>query len=171
MGINGRRSEWIAAGQHHLGSSTSMRFFVRIFAVLGILALIGLATGAAYSAGLAASGVAQPAAYGLGFAFLGFGLFHFFGFILFVFLFFGLLRLAFGGRRGWSGRGGMGWGHGYGPGGWNQAAGDPREAWIRGRLEEWHKTAHAPDSAGGLPTAGAGSPTAGASDPTSNPPA
>lgn len=149
-----------------------MRIFGRILAVLGILALIGLVTGAAYSAGLAASGVAQPAAYGYGFAFLGFGLFHFLGFILFVFLFFALLRFVFGGRRGWGGHNGMGgWGHGYGPGpgtpghdGSSQTSGDPREAWIRGRLEEWHKTAHAPDgTAGSQPTPGAG--------PTSTPPA
>jgi hypothetical protein len=149
-----------------------MRIFGRILAVLGILALIGLVTGAAYSAGLAASGVAQPAAYGYGFGFFGFGLFHFLGFILFVFLFFALLRFVFGGRRGWGGHNGMGgWGHGYGPGpgtpgqgGWSQTSGDPREAWIRGRLEEWHKTAHAPDgTAGSQPTPGAG--------PTSTPPA
>jgi hypothetical protein len=143
-----------------------MRIFGRILAVLGILALIGLATGAAYSAGLAASGVAQPAAYGYGFAFLGFGLFHFLGFILFVFLLFGLLRLAFGGHRGWAGRGGMGtglggWGQGYGPGA-NQASGDPREAWIRGRLEEWHKTAHAAEQA-------SSSGSTGDAKPTSNP--
>jgi hypothetical protein len=128
-----------------------MHIFGRILAVLGILALIGLVTGAAYSAGLAASGAAaSPAAYGLGFGFFGFGLFHFFGFILFFFLLFGLLRLALGGRRGWAGRGQMGggWGHGYGPGpgGSSQTSGDPREAWIRGRLEEWHRTAHAPES-------------------------
>jgi hypothetical protein len=139
-----------------------MRIFGRILAALGILALIGLATGAAYAAGLAASGVAQPAGYGYGFAFFGFGLFHFLGFILFVFLLFGLLRLAFGGHRGWAGRGG--WGQGYGPGGWNQASGNPREAWIRGRLEEWHKTAHATDGVPGPQ----GAPSAG---PTSNPPA
>jgi len=149
-----------------------MRIFGRILAVLGILALIGLVTGAAYAAGLAASGVAQPAAYGYGFAFLGFGLFHFLGFILFVFLFFALLRFAFGGRRGWGGHNGMGgWGHGYGPGpgtpgqgGWNQSSGDPREAWIRGRLEEWHKTAHATEQASGPGSAGD-------ARPTSNPPA
>jgi len=170
-----------------------MRIFGRILAVLGILALIGLVTGAAYSAGLSASGVAQPAAYGYGFAFLGFGLFHFLGFLLFVFLFFALLRFAFGGRRGWGGPGGMGgWGRGYGPGpgtpgqgpghdgwnqaGWNRADGDPREAWIRGRLEEWHAGAHAAGSAGG-PSAGptTGPATGGqapATDaPTANPPA
>lgn len=146
-----------------------MRIFGRILAVLGILALIGLATGAAYSAGLAASGVAQPAAYGYGFAFLGFGLFHFLGFILFAFLLFVLVRLAFGGHRGWAGRGGMGsgmggWGQGHGPGGWNQASGDPREAWIQNRLEDWHKTAHATEAAPGPQAA----PGAG---PTSNPPA
>jgi len=149
-----------------------MRIFGRILAVLGILALIGLATGAAYSAGLAASGVAQPAAYGYGFGFLGFGLFHFLGFILFVFLFFALLRFAFGGRRGWGGHSGMGgWGHGYGPGpgtpgpgGWNPSSGDPREAWIRARLEDWHKTAHAAEQA---PGPGSG----GDAKPTSNPPA
>ena len=141
-----------------------MRIFGRILAVLGILALIGLVTGAAYAAGLAASGVAQPGAYGYGFAFLGFGLFHFLGFILFVFLLFGLLRLAFGGHRGWAGRGGMGgWGQGYGPGA-SQASGDPREAWIRGRLEEWHRTAHAPDQAPGPGSAGD-------VKPPSNPPA
>jgi hypothetical protein len=159
-----------------------MRIFGRILAVLGILALIGLVTGAAYSAGLAASGVAQPAAYGYGFAFLGFGLFHFLGFLLFVFLFFALLRFAFGGRRGWGGPGGMGgWGRGYGPGpgtasqgydGWNQAGGDPREAWIRGRLEEWHAGAHAAGSASG-PTSGSTTGPAGGGQPpaTDAPPA
>ena len=153
-----------------------MRIFGRILAVLGILALIGLVTGAAYSAGLAASGVAQPAAYGYGFAFLGFGLFHFLGFVLFVFLFFALLRFVFGGGRGWGGHHGMGgWGRGYGPGpgtpgqgGWNQAGGDPREAWIRGRLEEWHIGAHAAGPAAG-PATDSQPPATGA--PTSNPPA
>ena len=76
-----------------------MRFFGRFLAILGVLALVGLATGAAYAAGLAASGVAQPAAAGFGYGFIGFGLFHFFGFVLFVFLLVGLLRLAFGGRQ------------------------------------------------------------------------
>ena len=140
-----------------------MRIFGRILAVLGILALIGLVTGAAYSAGLAASGVAvQPVAYGLGFGLFGFGLFHFFGFILFFFLLFGFLRIAFGGsRRGWGGTDGMGHlGHGYGPTG-----GDPREAWIRGRLEDWHRTAHAAD--GNSPTP----PPAPAAGPNPNPPA
>jgi hypothetical protein len=139
-----------------------MRIFGRILAVLGILALIGLVTGAAYSAGLAASGVAvQPVAYGLGFGLFGFGLFHFFGFILFFFLLFGFLRIAFGGsRRGWGGPGHMG--HGYGPG---PTGGDPREAWIRGRLEDWHRTAHAAD--GSSPSA----PAAPAAGPDTNPPA
>jgi hypothetical protein len=146
-----------------------MHIFGRILAVLGILTLIGLVTGAAYSVGLAASGVAvQPGAYGLGLGFFGFGLFHFFGFILFIFVLFVLLRVAFGGRRGWAGHGplGGGWGHGYGPGsgGWNQTSGDPREAWIRGRLEEWHKTAHATEATPPPPT------TADAG-PSSNPPA
>lgn len=140
-----------------------MRIFGRILAVLGILALIGLATGAAYSAGLTASGAAvQPVTYGLGLGFFGFGLFHFFGFILFFFLLFALLRVAFGGgRRGWGGRArsGHGWGAdwgggqaGSGPDGSDQTPGDPREAWIRGRLEDWHRTAHA--AAGGSPTQG-----------------
>lgn len=137
-----------------------MRFFVRILAVLGILALIGLATGLAYTAGLNAAGVAVHPVYGIGLGFFGFGLFQFFGFILFLFVLFALLRVAFGGRRGWGGRGG--WGpYGYGPGGYgpgypagtggpDQASGDPREAWIRGRLEEWHRAAHA---AGTTPSA------------------
>jgi hypothetical protein len=129
-----------------------MRFLVRILAVLGILALIGLVTGLAYTAGLNAAGVAVHPAYGIGLGFFGFGLFHFFGFLLFLFLLFALLRLAFGGRRGWGGRGGWGsygpgWGYGpgdgAGSGGPTQASSDPREAWIRGRLEEWHRTAHA----------------------------
>jgi hypothetical protein len=142
-----------------------MRFSSRILAVLGILALIGLIGGAAYAAGLSASGVAHPDGYGYGFAFIGFGVLHFLGFILFVFLFFALLRFAFGGHRGWGGRGQMGgWGQGPGPGGWNQTAGDPREAWIRGRLEEWHRTAHATDG-----TPPSQPPTAGG--PTSTPPA
>ncbi len=142
-----------------------MHIFGRILAVLGILALIGLVTGAAYSAGLAASGVAvQPVAYGLGFGLFGFGLFHFFGFILFFFVLFGFLRIAFGGgRRGWGGTGHMGHmghGEGYGPTG-----GDPREAWIRGRLEDWHRTAHAADA--GSPSAAPGP----ATGPDTNPPA
>ena len=86
-----------------------MRFFVRVLAVLGILALIGLVTGLAYTAGLNAAGVAvHPAVYGFGLGFFGFGLFQFFGFLLFLFVLFSLLRLAFGGRRGWAGRGGWG---------------------------------------------------------------
>ena len=154
-----------------------MRFFGRFLAVLGVLALVGLATGAAYAAGVAASGVAQPAAYGFGWGFVGFGLFHFIGFVLFIFLLVALLRLAFGGRRGWGGRGwgGRGWGGpghmggwdrgtGPGPGGWSQSSGDPRETWIRGRLEEWHRTAH-----GAEPTTG--SPAATGPGPTANPPA
>src|SRR5664279_6079717 len=91
--ISGPEDEATASGPSgprrtsHLGSSTHMRIFGRILAVLGILALFGLITGAAYTAGLAASGTAvQPMAYGLGFGFFGFGLFHFFGFILFFFL-------------------------------------------------------------------------------------
>lgn len=148
-----------------------MRIFGRILAVLGILALIGLVTGAAYSAGLAASGATvSPVVYGLGFGF-GFGLFHFLGFILFFLLLFSLLRLAFGGRRGWAGRGPMGggWGHGYGagpagPGGSSQSSGDPREAWIRGRLEEWHRTAHAGE-------AGSSSQATPSTGPNPNPPA
>ena len=141
-----------------------MHIFGRILAVLGILALIGLVTGAAYSAGLAASGVAvQPVAYGLGFGFFGFGLFHFFGFILFFFLLFGFLRIAFGGsRRGWGGMSHMGHGYGQGHG---PSGGDPREAWIRGRLEDWHRTAHAAE--GTSPT----SPPAPPADANSNPPA
>lgn len=154
-----------------------MRFFVRVLAVLGILALMGLATGLAYTAGLNAAGVAVHPVYGIGLGFFGFGLFHFFGFILFVFVLFALLRLAFGGRRGWGGRGGWGPygpGRGFGPGGYgptgygtgtggsDQASGDPREAWIRGRLEDWHRTAHA---AGTTPNA---APPAG---PDANPPA
>ncbi len=137
-----------------------MRFFGRFLAVIGVLALVGLATGAAYAAGLAASGVAQPAAYGFGWGFIGFGLFHFIGFLLFIFLLVALLRLAFGGHRGWGGRG---WA-GPGPGGWSQSSGDPRETWIRGRLEEWHRTAH-----GAEPTSGW--PAAPGSGPTANPPA
>jgi hypothetical protein len=140
-----------------------MRIFGRILAVLGILALFGLITGAAYTAGLAASGAAvQPMAYGLGFGFFGFGLFHFFGFILFFFLLFALLRIAFGGgRRGWGGPGHMG-------GGWSQATGNPREAWIRDRLEDWHKTAHA--AQGGAP-ASTPPPAGPVSGPDANPPA
>ena len=139
-----------------------MRIFGRILAVLGILALFGLITGAAYSAGLAASGVAvQPMTYGLGFGFFGFGLFHFFGFILFFFLLFGLLRVAFGGgRRGWGGPGHMG-------GSWSQGSGNPREAWIRDRLEDWHRTAHAAQGSSPAPSHPAGP----ASGPDANPPA
>jgi hypothetical protein len=153
-----------------------MRFFVRILAVLGILALVGLVTGLAYSAGLSAAGVAvHPAVYGFGLGFFGFGLFHFFGFILFLFLLLALLRVAFGGRRGWGGRGGWGpYGRGFGPGdgagygpgqtGPTQPGSDPREAWIRGRLDDWHRSAHA-----GAPTGP--TPAAGASGDEPNPPA
>ncbi len=141
-----------------------MRFFGRILAILGILALVGLVSGAAYGAGLAASGVAHPDGYGYGFAFVGFGFLHFVGFILFVFLLVALLRFAFGGGRGWGGRGQMGgWSHGPGPAGWSQSSGDPREAWIRGRLEDWHRTAHGGETAPPAPSAGPG--------PTSTPPA
>ena len=130
-----------------------------ILGVLGILVVIGLVAGAAYSAGLAAAGVvtspgttvvAPVAAYGwYGIPWFGFGIFHFLAFLFVVVLIIGLLRLVFGGGR--RGRGyGWGYGHGYGPSGWDRGpeagdrpSGDPREAWIRDRLDEWHRTAHA----------------------------
>ena len=161
-----------------------------ILALFGIFIVFGLVAGAAYTAGLGAAGVVVAPAgtavapvvaypwYGLGF--FGFG--HFLGFLLVVFLFLGLLRLAFGG--GHRGRHGWGPGHGYGPagprGGWagwgadeRHPDGDPREAWIRGRLDDWHRSAHAadPSSAAGSGSSASGGPTAGA-DPSrpSDPP-
>jgi hypothetical protein len=130
-----------------------------ILGVLGILAVFGLVAGAAYSAGLAAAGVvaapgttvvAPVAAYGwYGVPWFGFGFFHFLALLFVVVLIIGLIRLAIGGGR--RGRGyGWGYGHGYGPSGWDRGhevgdhpSSDPREAWIRARLDEWHRTAHA----------------------------
>lgn len=152
-----------------------------ILAVLGIIAVLGLVAGAAYSAGLGAAGIvvapgatAVPPAVGYGWYGVpwwgfGFGFGHVLGFLLVLFLFVGLARLAFGGgRRGYGHGYGHGWGPGYGrgPRGWGSdpAKGedegrgdDPREAWIRSRLEEWHRTAHAgetgsPGRSGGGPT-------------------
>ncbi len=137
-----------------------------LLALFGILAIIGLATGVAYTAGLNAAATTVTAtgtttvvpvvAYGapwLGFGFGGF-LFTIVGFFLIL----ALVRAAFGAGRG-HGRGygrGHGWGPGYGhgPGGWDRRGPDgepggtgepvdPREAWIRGRLDDWHRTAHA----------------------------
>lgn len=151
-----------------------------ILGLLGILVVIGLVGGLAYSAGLAAAGtvvvpggataVAPVVGYGYYGPWLGFGFGHFLGFLLVFILFIALLRFAFGaGRRG-RGHGygyGPGWGGGWGPGygrgprGWGNdpaeggadrhAADDPREAWIRSRLEEWHRAAHATggETAGG----------------------
>lgn len=130
-----------------------------ILALFGIFIVFGLVAGAAYMAGLGAAGVVVAPAgtavapavahawYGL--PFFGFG--HFLGLLLVVFLFLGLLRVAFGG--GHRSRHGWGPGHGYGPagprGGWGSDErhpdGDPREAWIRGRLDDWHRSAHAAD--------------------------
>ncbi len=164
-----------------------------ILALFGILAIIGVATGAAYTAGLNAATVTAVTAtgtttvvpvvaYGWGGApWFGFG--GFFMTLIGIFLIVALLRVAFGhGRRhGY----GYGWGPGYGrgPGGWDRhsadgapggpggpgGSGDPREAWIRGRLDEWHRAAHAdpgtepttPDSSGPTgPTPGSTGPTA-----------
>jgi hypothetical protein len=151
-----------------------------ILGVLGILIVIGLVAGAAYSAGLAAAGVvttsgttvvapvAPVAAYGwYGIPWIGFGIFHFLAFLFVIVLIFGLLRLAFGGGR--RGRGyGWGYGHGYGPTGWDRGheagdrpSADPREAWIRSRLDEWHQTAH--------PTSGAATPGSTSTGPASAP--
>lgn len=135
-----------------------------ILGLLGIIAVLGLVAGVAYSAGLGAAGVvvapgaATAVAPVVGYGWYGgpwFGFGHILGFLLVLFVFFALARLAFGGgRRGY----GRGWGPGYGPGprGWGNdpAAGegdrhgfaDPREAWIRSRLEDWHRTAHAADA-------------------------
>jgi hypothetical protein len=157
-----------------------------ILALFGILAIIGVATGAAYTAGLNAATVTAVTANGAttavvpvvgygwyGAPWLGFG----FGFGQFLFMLLGfflivaLLRFAFGGGRRGRGYGwGPGWGPGYGrgPGGWDHhgtdggpagsaGSGDPREAWIRGRLDEWHRTAHATaDGAGGSAPAPSG---------------
>jgi hypothetical protein len=179
------------------------RIFGPIVALFGILILVGLVAGAAYSAGLGAAGVvvtpAAGAAAGTVVAYpwyggFGFGFGHLFGFLLFVFLFFALIRLAFGGghrRRGgwgggWGGYYGQGHDHGHGPmGGRGPGSGpgsgpddpahgvDPREAWIRGRLDDWHRTAHTsgvPGQPG--PTASGGSDpatTPGATPPTDRP--
>ncbi|GEM_PF-665740 len=150
-----------------------------IVALFGILILVGLVGGAAYTAGLGAAAVAGGAAaapavaypwYGV--PYIGFGFGHFLGFLLILFLVIGLLRLAFGGGHRRHG----GWGHGYGyghrpgdwgPGGWGPGSGpggtsdsgDPREAWIRGRLDDWHRSAHAAGTAG----------STGTTDPTSGP--
>ena len=157
-----------------------------ILALFGIFLVFGLVAGAAYTAGLGAAGVVVTPASGavapvvtypwFGLPFFGFGFFHLIGFLLVVFLFFGLLRLAFGG--GHRGRHGWGPGYGYGPGGrhggWGPGSdadgphtgGDPREAWIRGRLDDWHRTAHAatPNATAGSATGGTGDPT-GSTDP------
>jgi hypothetical protein len=155
-----------------------------ILGLLGILLIIGLVAGIAYSAGLAAAGVVvAPGAvttvvpavgYGwYGGPFFGFGqfLFFLFGILLFI----GLLRFAFGwGRRGRGYGWGPGWGgYGRGPGGWDHdhgaaggsRSGDPREAWIRARLDEWHQTAHA----GGGGTAGTGQTAANGPAATTDP--
>ncbi len=159
-----------------------------ILALFGILGIIGLATGVAYTAGLNAAGVTTVTAataagtatvvpvvaYGWGgMPWFGFGFGHFLFAIIGFFLIVALLRAAFGsGRRHDRGYGwGPGWGpgRGYGPGGWDRhgghggpdggpgGSGDPREAWIRGRLDEWHRTAHADADTGG----GTGNPTGG----------
>jgi len=136
-----------------------------VLAVIGIVLVVGLVAGIAYSAGLAAAGVvtttgvapgagttvvAPVVAYGWwGLPWFGFGIFHFLAFLFVIFLVVGLIRFAVGGGR--RGPRGWGYGHGYGPGGWNggpeggtsSTPGDPREAWIRSRLDEWHRTAHA----------------------------
>jgi hypothetical protein len=137
-----------------------------ILGVLGILLIFGLVAGIAYSAGLGAAGVVvTPGATttvvpAVGYAWYAgpwFGLGHFLGFLLVFVLILALLRAAFGTGRRWGG--GWGPGYGYGPGyrhggrGWDHDrstaaggpgdSGDPREAWIRARLEEWHRTAHA----------------------------
>ncbi|MDP9481637.1 MAG: hypothetical protein M3P84_00250 [Chloroflexota bacterium] len=140
-----------------------------ILGLLGIFVVLGLVAGAAYSAGLGAAGVmvapggatavAPVVGYGwYGMPWFGFGFGHVLGFLLVLFLFFGLARLAFGGRRGYGPGWGPGWGpsHGRGPRGWGSGSaegegdrpntGDPREAWIRSRLEEWHRDAHAADA-------------------------
>ncbi len=145
-----------------------MRRIGPILGLLGIIALFGLVAGAAYSAGLGAAGVvvapggataAAPVVgygwYGVPWWGFGFGFGHVIGFLLVLFLFVALARLAFGGgRRGYGHGYGPGWGQGYGRGrrGWGGDAGkgegeshpeDPRDAWIRSRLEDWHRTAHA----------------------------
>jgi hypothetical protein len=164
-----------------------------ILALFGILAIIGVATGVAYTAGFnaattvtaltatAATTVVPVVGYGwFGGPWIGFGFGQFLFMLVGFFLIVALLRVIFGGGR-HHGRGhgwgpGYGWGHGYGPGGWEQrgpdggpaASGgstDPREAWIRGRLDEWHRTAHADGPTGAPPAPGpdgpSGPPTAG----------
>lgn len=159
-----------------------------ILGVLGILLIFGLVAGIAYSAGLAAAGVVVAPGTTttvvpvVGYAWYGgpwFGFGHFLAFLFVIVLIVALLRAAFGVGRRWGGPGwgyGPGYGRGYGRGrhGWDHDHGvagsggagtppggpvDPREAWIRARLDEWHRTAHAgPDPA--TPT----DPTGGAQD-------
>ncbi len=145
-----------------------------ILGILGILAIMGLVAGIAYSAGLGAVGVVVapgatttvvPAvAYGwYGVPFFGFG--HFLVFLFVFVLFIALLRLAFGGGRR---RHGYGWGpsHGWGPGsGGPGGSDDPREAWIRSRLDEWHRTAHATGDAPTVPKAPDAGPASGSGQP------
>ena len=148
-----------------------------ILGVLGILLILGLVAGIAYSAGLGAAGVVVTSGAAttlvpgatttvvpaVGYAWYGvpwFGFGHFLGFLFVVILVLALLRAAFGTGRRWGG--GWGPGYGYGPGyarrgrGWDHDhgtgaegpgdSGDPREAWIRSRLDDWHRSAHAGDT-------------------------
>lgn len=181
------------------GDRFMRRIIGPILALFGILAVIGVATGVAYTAGLnagtaavttvSAAGtttVVPVAGYGwYGVPWFGFGFGQFLFVLIGFFLIVALLRVAFGaGRhhgRGYGWGGGYGWGPGYGrgPGGWDRhgpgggpggptASGDPREAWIRGRLDEWHTAAHA----GGAPAPSGGptAPSAGTTGPTTGGP-
>jgi len=161
-----------------------------ILALFGIVLVVSLVAGVAYSAGLAAAGVvAAPgstvvtpvAGYGwyagpwFGF---GFGILHFLAFLVVIVLIVGLIRFAVGAgrrgpRRGW---GSEGYGHPYGPAGWDHGpeaggppSGDPREAWIRARLDDWHRTAHAAagPATGSATTATPGTDPAGSGRPPS----
>lgn len=149
-----------------------------VLGVLGILLIFGLVAGIAYSAGLAASGVVVTPGVtttvvpAVGYAWYGvpwFGFGHILGFLFILVLIVVLIRAAFGTGRRWGGGHGWGPGYGYGPGygpgrrGWDHDhratgpgtgptdAGDPREAWIRGRLDEWHRAAHASEHPTGAP--------------------
>lgn len=88
--------------------------------------------------------------YGHGWGGPGFGFFGFLGTIVFLFLIFGLLRAAFGRGRGWGGPGGPG-----GRGGWGGPGAHGYDRW-QGRAKEvfddFHKDAHASDSASSADT-------------------
>ena len=143
------------------------RFFIRVVAVLVLVAVVAGLGVSAYNAGVAA-GVNQavqqavqngqpvpvvPYAYGPYWHGGGFGFFGIFFWIIGFFLIIGLLRAAFG-----MGRWGGGWGRGgHGPG----RMGGPGAYFGRGeQIADWHRELHRRDESGGADT-GAGRPPAG----------